>query len=75
MLIGIVMAGKGSDALYKMLMKKSAGKGEPEYRLRLLVVSAPSVAVVFVWYCWSVQEKAHWIMPIPGFVSFLSVLR
>lgn len=50
MLFGMAMAGKGSDVLYKVLVKRNEGKEEPEYRLPPLVISAPLVAVAFFWY-------------------------
>lgn len=70
MFLGIVIAGKSSDLLYKFLVKKNGGKEEPEYRLPPLVVSAPLVAVAFFWYGWSAEAKVHWIVPILGTVVF-----
>jgi MFS family permease len=70
MVFGMVIAGKGSDVLYRMMKDRHEGKEEPEYRLPPMVVSAPLVAVAFIWYGWSAQEKAHWIVPILGTVCF-----
>jgi multidrug resistance protein len=70
MVFGMALGGKGSDVLYKKMQARHDGKEEPEYRLPLLVVSAPLVAVSFFWYGWSAQEKTHWIVPILGTVFF-----
>jgi multidrug resistance protein len=58
-MVGVVAAGKGSDVLYKKLKEKNDGKEDPEYRLPLLVVSAPFVAVAFFWYGWSAEARTH----------------
>jgi len=67
---GLAIAGKGSDAVYKRLESKNGGEGKPEFRLPLLVVSAPLVTISFFWYGWSAEAKAHWIVPILGTVLF-----
>lgn len=59
MMVGVVVAGKGSDLLYKKLKERGGGKEEPEYRLPPLVVSAPFVALAFFWYGWSAEAKTH----------------
>ena len=77
---GLILAGKGSDVVYKKLERKNGGEGKSEFRLPLLVISAPLVAIAFFWYGWSVEAEVHWIIPIlgsglfgmgmmPGFVS------
>ncbi len=70
MIFGMAIARKGSDILYKMMKDRHAGNKEPEYRLPPMVVSAPLVAMAFIWYGWSAQERAHWIVPILGTVCF-----
>ena len=46
-IFGLGIAGKGSDVLYKKLETKNNGVGKPEYRLQILVISAPLVAVAY----------------------------
>jgi multidrug resistance protein len=70
MFFGMAMAGKGSDVLYRLLVKRNNGNVVPEYRLPPLVISAPLVAVAFFWYGWSAEAKTHWIVPILGTVFF-----
>ncbi|KIN09066.1 hypothetical protein OIDMADRAFT_37964 [Oidiodendron maius Zn] len=67
---GLIMAGKGSDVVYKKLEEKNGGEGKSEFRLPLLVISAPLVAIAFFWYGWSVEAKVHWIIPILGSALF-----
>jgi multidrug resistance protein len=70
MFFGMGLAGKGSDATYKMLVKRHDGKQVPEYRIPPLVISAPLVAVAFFWYGWSAESRRPWIVPILGTVVF-----
>jgi predicted MFS family arabinose efflux permease len=67
---GTAMTGKWSDITYKLLLKRNSGNAKPEFRLPPLVVSAPLVAVAFIWYGWSAEAKTHWIVPIIGTVVF-----
>ena len=67
---GLIMAGKGSDVVYKKLESKNGAEGKPEFRLPLLVISAPLVAIAFFWYGWSAEAKVHWIVPIIGTAFF-----
>lgn len=68
--LGLIIAGKGSDILYKRLENKHGGSGKPEFRLPILGISAPLVAISFFWYGWSAEAKIHWIVPILGTVLF-----
>jgi predicted MFS family arabinose efflux permease len=70
MIFGVVMGGKGSDVLYKLLVKRNNGILLPEYRVPPLAISPPLVAIGFFWYGWSAQAKTHWIVPILGTVAF-----
>ena len=67
---GLAIAGKSSDVLYRKLVKKNGGTENPEFRLPILGISAPLVAISFLWYGWSAEEKVHWIVPILGTVLF-----
>lgn len=67
---GLALAGKGSDVVYKKLEAKNKGEGKPEFRLPMLGISAPLVAISFFCYGWSAQAQVHWIVPIIGTVFF-----
>jgi multidrug resistance protein len=69
-LFGLVLAGKGSDLLYKKLERSNNGEGKPEFRLPILAISAPLIAISFFWYGWSAEAKVRWIIPILGTVFF-----
>lgn len=68
--LGLPIAGKSSDILYRKLLKQNKGEGKPEFRLPLLAISAPLVAISLFWYGWSAEAKVHWIVPIIGTVFF-----
>ncbi|KAG0649326.1 Cyclopiazonic acid biosynthesis cluster T [Hyphodiscus hymeniophilus] len=70
MLLGMAIAGKGSDILFKRLVQRNNGAMMPEYRLPPLVISAPLVAAALFWYGWTADAKTHWIVPILGTVLF-----
>jgi hypothetical protein len=66
---GLVLCGKSNDIAYKRLEAKN-GAGRPEYRLPPLLVASPYISISLFWYGWSIQEKAHWIVPIIGTAFF-----
>jgi predicted MFS family arabinose efflux permease len=70
MIFGVAIAGKGSDILYKLLVKRNNSNLLSEYRLPPLAISAPLVAIGLFWYGWSAQAKRYWIIPILGTVVF-----
>ena len=64
--IGLIIAGKSTDVIYKRLTAKYQGPSKPEYRLPPLVLTSPLVAIAFFLYGWSAEAKTHWIVPIIG---------
>jgi hypothetical protein len=70
MFIGLVIAGKSSDILYKKLTERNHEVGEPEFRLPPMTVSSPLIVVAFFWYRWSVEVKTHLILLIIGTTFF-----
>ena len=70
-LIGTQSTARLNDTIYKILKKKS-GKdvGRPEFRLPLLVPGTILVPVGLLWYGWSAQAHAHWIVPNIGMAIF-----
>ena len=65
--MGTVVYARFGDRISKIMAKKR-GKEEmkPEYRLPFGVVGSLCVPIGFLWYDWSVQADAHWIVPIIG---------
>jgi hypothetical protein len=64
----IIAAGiysRGSDKIARHLSAKHKGI-QPEWRIPLMFPSAFLVPAGLLWYGWSAQYKAHWIMPILG---------
>jgi hypothetical protein len=52
--------------IYSKLKRRNGGIGLPEYRVPLMIPGAILVPIGFFWYGWSIQAKAHWIMPNIG---------
>jgi multidrug resistance protein len=59
---------KGNDATVVKLRKKNNGVYEPEMRLPQCVYYACCIPVSLLWYGWSAEARAHWIVPIIGMV-------
>lgn len=59
-----------NDYIYSKLKRRSKGVGLPEYRVPLMIPGAILVPTGFLWYGWSIQAKAHWIMPNIGATLF-----
>lgn len=53
---------------FKRAMKK--GDPEPEEWLKLMIVGALLIPIGLFWYGWSVQAKAHWVVPITSNAVF-----
>ncbi|KAK7044726.1 major facilitator superfamily domain-containing protein [Favolaschia claudopus] len=55
-----------SNILYKHLVKKNGGVGEPEMRIPPLFLGSIFVPIGLFWYGWSAEAHLHWIMPVIG---------
>ncbi|KAK9312868.1 major facilitator superfamily domain-containing protein [Lipomyces starkeyi] len=64
--IGLIAFGAVSDLILKNMAK--GGEMKPEYRLSPLLVGASLVPIGLLWYGWTAEYKAHWILPIIGTV-------
>ena len=42
------------------------GSARPEDRLPLVIIGCGVIAIGMFWYGWSIQARAHWIVPIMG---------
>lgn len=69
--IGAPLCGKANDTIYKKLKAKSPdGKGQPEFRMPLVIVMSLFVPVGLLTYGWSAQAHTHWIVPNIGAFLF-----
>lgn len=74
-LMGQILFAKLSDRILKTKATTiESGKAEmkPEYRLPLAVIGGFTIPVAFLWFGWSAQKIAPWILPIigPAFLGF-----
>ena len=69
-LIGIIFGIPQIDKIYRRLTAKNNGVNLPEYRIPMANVGAVCLPISLLWYGWSVQENAHYIVPILGTVPF-----
>lgn len=63
--------GHFSDWYIKKMQAKHRDK-KPEYRLPPIFIGSFILPVGFLWYGWSIQEHAHWIVPIIG-TTFIAI--
>ncbi|KAJ5460296.1 Major facilitator superfamily domaingeneral substrate transporter [Penicillium daleae] len=69
-IFGQLVFGMLSDRVVIRLKAQNGDVFEPEMRLPLCIFFALFVPVSFFWYGWSLQAKAHWIVPIIGLFPF-----
>lgn len=69
-LIGAFSFGWTSDRISKWLSLKNDGQREAEFRLPALMVGLPLVVTGLIWYGWSVQNHAFWLVPVLGLNFF-----
>jgi len=69
--IGAPVCGRANDSIYKKLKAKSPNKkGEPEFRMPLVIVVSLFVPIGLLIYGWSANARAHWILPNIGAFFF-----
>ncbi|KAL3488239.1 major facilitator superfamily domain-containing protein [Aspergillus germanicus] len=56
--------------LYHKARNNNNGVFEPEWRLSICILFAPSIPISFFWYGWSVHYQAHWAVPVTGLFPF-----
>jgi hypothetical protein len=64
--IGLVIIMRTNDATVVRLTKRNDGVYEPEFRLPLAMYFAGLIPISLFWYGWSIERKAHWMVPIVG---------
>lgn len=57
---------KTNDRMVVKLTKQNGGVYEPEFRLPLAMYFAAFIPISLLWYGWSIERKAHWMVPIVG---------
>lgn len=64
--VATVFSAQLSDKIYIYLTARNGGKGNPEMRVPALIFGSLFVPVGLLWYGWSAQAEAHFMMPIIG---------
>lgn len=68
--IGFVIAsvafGGTNDRIMRKLARRHGDEAQPEYRLPAAILGMPLMVVGLLWYGWSLQARAHWIVPTIG---------
>ncbi|KAG1779708.1 major facilitator superfamily domain-containing protein [Suillus placidus] len=64
--VATVFGAKLSDKIYIYLTARNGGRGKPEMRVPALIFGSLFVPVGLLWYGWSAQAEAHFMMPIIG---------
>lgn len=65
-ILATLFGARFADQVYHYLAEKNGGQGTPEMRIPALFFGSLFVPVGLLWYGWSAQLHAHWIMPIIG---------
>jgi len=65
-IIGQISVGAFSDRYVARMKAKHNGNIKPEHRLPPLILGSVLLPAGFLWYGWSAQTHAHWIVPIMG---------
>ncbi|EMR65043.1 putative mfs multidrug transporter protein [Eutypa lata UCREL1] len=68
--VGLIINIKLVDRIYKNLKAKNGDVGQPEYRIPCMGVGSVITTIGLFWYGWSVEARAHWIMPNIGALIF-----
>ncbi|KAI1409816.1 MFS general substrate transporter [Hypoxylon sp. FL1857] len=70
LILGVNIAGHLNDYVYSRLKARNKGVGRPEFRVPTMIIGTTLVPVGLLWWGWSGQTKAHWIMPNIGSLIF-----
>ncbi|CAG9976213.1 unnamed protein product [Clonostachys byssicola] len=64
--VGLFINIRFVDRIYKSLKAKNNDVGRPEFRMPCMMVGSVITTIGLFWYGWSIQGRAHWIMPNIG---------
>lgn len=71
---GCIVAGEGGAPLmgrvWKHLKSRAAGETQPEYRVPLMLLGAIMIPAGLLWYVWSAEARAFWLLPDIGVALF-----
>lgn len=65
-LFGAAVCAFLTDRVYRYQVAKNNGVGKPEFRLPMMVPASLLVPIGLLWFGWSAEYKAHWIIPDIG---------
>jgi MFS family permease len=68
--VGIGLAFRFGVKNYAQRKERNGGVGRPEWRLPLMFIGSAVTPIGLLWFGWSVEAKAHWIVPNLGIVVF-----
>ena len=63
---GLLAMGRFSDVVSKHLAGGTKSPLKPEFRLALMIPLSLALPIGLLWYGWTAEKKAHWILPIIG---------
>lgn len=61
-----VIFGLTNDRIMHALARRHKGETQPEFRLPATIIAMPIVTIGMLWYGWTLQYKAPWVVPIVG---------
>jgi hypothetical protein len=64
--VGLIIVGTTNDRLVDRLTKKNGGVRKPEYRMSVMMFSAPLIAIGMFWYGWAAEAHTHWYLRPEG---------
>lgn len=72
--IGLISAsmvgGRVMDRVFKHLKARAEGETQPEFRVPLMIPGAIIIPIGLLWYGWTAQVRAFWILPDIGIAVF-----
>lgn len=72
LIIGVNIAGRLSDRVYARLKARGGegARGRPEFRIPTMALGTALVPVGLLWWGWSGEAGAHWVVPNLGSLVF-----
>lgn len=70
LIMGVNIAGRLSDRVYSRLKARNGGAGRPEFRIPTMAIGTALVPLGLLWWGWSGEARAHWIVPNLGSLVF-----
>lgn len=68
--LGGQIGGRLIDFIYKRLRDQNGGKGRPEFKLPIMIMTSWCTPAGLIIFGWSAQYKVHWIVPNIGAAIF-----